>query len=85
MKNIKDHFILLNLCMDMVLFPQRESFVTVKFLDPEFSIIFEISELPESKYAFSKKCVCVCVCVCVCACACACVCVCVCVCVCGCV
>ena len=25
-------------------------------------MIFDISELPESKYAFSRKCVCVCVC-----------------------
>ena len=30
------------------LFSQRESFVSVKFFDPEISMIFDISELPES-------------------------------------
>ena len=58
----------------LFLLSQRESFVTVKFLDPEISMIFDISVLPESKYAFSNKmcecayvraCVCVCVCVCI--------------------
>ena len=38
------------------LLSQRESFVTVKFFDPKISMIFDISELPESKYAFSGKC-----------------------------
>ena len=42
-----------------MLLSQRESFVMVKFFDPEISMIFDISELPESKYAFSKKCMCV--------------------------
>ena len=45
-----------------MLLSQRESLVTVKFFDPQISMIIDISELPESKYAFSKKCVCVCVC-----------------------
>ena len=51
-----------------VLLSQRESFllITVNFFDPEISMIFDISELPESKYAFSGKCLYVCVCVCVC-------------------
>ena len=39
---------------------QRERFVTVKFFDPEISMIFDIFELPKSKYAFSGKCLCVC-------------------------
>ena len=74
-----------------ILLSQRESLVTVKFFDPQISMIFD-TELPESKYAFSRKCLCVCVCVCVCVRACvracvhararACVCVCVYVCVC---
>ena len=57
-----------------LLLSQRESLVTVEFFDPEISMIFDISELPESKYAFFfRKCLCVCmmcvgvhVCVCVC-------------------
>ena len=73
---------------------QRECFVRVKFLDLEISMIFDISELPESKYAFSKNFLCVCmyvlcimyyvlcVCMCVCVCVCGCVGVCVCMCVC---
>ena len=61
----------------MFLLSQRESLVTVKFFDRQISMIFDISELPESKYAFSKKCLCVCACACVCARARACVCVCV--------
>ena len=64
-----------------LLLSQRESLVTVKFFDLEISVIFNIYELPESKYAFSRKClVYVCVCACVRACVRACVCVCVCVC-----
>ena len=35
---------------------QRESFETVKFFDSNTSMIFDISKLPESKYAFSRKC-----------------------------
>ena len=41
--------------------------VTVKFFDPEISMIFYISELPES---ISEKCLCVCMCVNVCVCVC---------------
>ena len=37
-----------------ILLSQRESFVTVKFFDAEISMIFDISELPVSKYAFSR-------------------------------
>ena len=49
-----------------LLLSQRESLVTVKFFDSEMLMIFNISELPpESKYAFSRKCMCVCMCVCV--------------------
>ena len=44
-----------------LLLSQRESLVTVKFFDPKISMIFDISELPESKYAFSSKCMCLCV------------------------
>ena len=47
-----------------ILLSQRESLVTVKFFDPQIPMIFDISELPESKYAFSKKCLCVSVYVC---------------------
>ena len=53
---------------------QRESFVTVKFFDHDISMIYDISELPKSKYEFSRKylcmraCVCVPVCMCVCVC-----------------
>ena len=35
-----------------ILLSERESLVTVKFFDPEISMIFDISELPELKYAF---------------------------------
>ena len=39
------------------LLSQRESLVTVKFFDFEISMIFDISELPESKYeAFHVNC-----------------------------
>ena len=71
-----------NICkiVDLLL-SQRESLVRVKFFDPQISMIFDISELPESKYAFSRKCVCAYVCARVCVRARACVCVCVCVCV----
>ena len=75
--------------MFCLLLSQRESLVTVKFFDPQISVIFNISELPESKYTFSRKCLCACVRACVCVCVCACVrarvrvCVCVCVCVCA--
>ena len=62
------HFILLS---------QRESLVTVKFSDPQISMIFDIFEFPESKYAFSRKCLYVCVCVRACVRACVRVCVCV--------
>ena len=45
-------------CLDgnikLFLLSQRENFVTVKFFDPEISMIFYIPELPESKYAFSE-------------------------------
>ena len=43
----------------IVLLSQRESFKTVKFFDGEISMTFDISELPESKYAFSGKSLCV--------------------------
>ena len=59
----------------ILLLSQRESFVTVKFFDSEISMITSISELPESKYAFSGKCLCVCMYVCVYVCMCVYVCV----------
>ena len=40
-----------------ILLSQRESLVTVKFFDPEISMIFDISELPESKHACVRACV----------------------------
>ena len=40
------------------LLSQRESFVSVTFFDPEISMIFHISELLKSKYAFPRKCTC---------------------------
>ena len=49
-----------------LLLSQRKSIVTVKVFDPEISIIFDISELPESKYAFSTKYLRVCMYLCVC-------------------
>ena len=40
-----------SLCLEIfLLLSQRDSFVTVKFFDPEISMILDISELPESKY-----------------------------------
>ena len=73
-----------------LLLSQRESLVKVKFFDLEIFMIFDISELPESKNAFSRKCVCVCGCArmcvyvyvgaCVWECACECLCGCACVC-----
>ena len=49
------------ICKCFLLF-QRENLATVNFFDPKILLIFDISELPESKYAFSRKCLCVCVC-----------------------
>ena len=57
------------------LLSQRECLVTVKFFYPQISMIFDISEIPESKYAFSRMPVCMYVCVCACVCVCVCVCV----------
>ena len=49
-----------------VLLSQRENLVRVKFFDPEISMIFDISELPESKLSFLENvCVYVFMCVCV--------------------
>ena len=53
---------------------RRECLVSVKFLTRDFDDFF-ISELPESKYAFSRKCMCVCMYLCVYVCMHVCVCV----------
>ena len=56
----------LKMIKNVFLLSQGESLVTVKFFDPEISTIFDISDLPESKYRFLENvCVCVCACVCV--------------------
>ena len=39
-----------------LLFSLRERFLTVKFFNSENSMIFDISQLSEPKYSFSKKC-----------------------------
>ena len=60
-----DLFHLVSITTIRFLLSQRESLVTVKIFDPQISMIFDISDLPESKYAFSRKCLCVCMYVCV--------------------
>ena len=48
-----------------LLLSQRESFASEKFFDSQISMIFDISDLPESKYVSSRKSLSLCVCVCV--------------------
>ena len=46
---MKESIISSNLCMDMVLLSQRDSFVTVKIFESKILMIFDVFEVPESE------------------------------------